>query len=76
MPSNNSPFFETHHFVQEERMKQSHLPLKADTEQPKTLLKKMSLLENQKKARKRGFKQLKMVMSVNAGHVRGGHSFH
>jgi hypothetical protein len=58
-------------------MKQSHLPLKAESEDTKTLLKKMSLLEEKKKAKKRSFKQLRMVSSLkNAGHVRGGHSFH
>ena len=57
-------------------MKQSHLPLKTDSEQPKTLLKKLSMIEDRKKLKKRGFRQLRMVLSVNAGHVRGGHSFH
>jgi hypothetical protein len=64
------------HIVQEECMKQSHLPLKTDSEQPKTLLKKLSMIEDRKKLKKRGFRQLRMVLSVNAGHVRGGHSFH
>jgi len=57
-------------------MKQSHLPLKTDSEQLKTLLKKLSMIEDRKKLKKRGFRQLRMVLSVNAGHVRGGHSFH
>lgn len=57
-------------------MKRSHVPLKMDTGQPKALLKKLSLLEARNKQKKRGFKQLKLVQSVNAGHVRGGHSFH
>jgi hypothetical protein len=33
-------------------------------------------MQERKKTKKQGFKQLKMVQSVNAGHVRGGHSFH
>ncbi|HTY37168.1 MAG TPA: hypothetical protein VMH23_08650 [Bacteroidota bacterium] len=57
-------------------MKQSHVPLKMDAEQPKSLLKKISQLEDRGKPKSRGFKQLKMVQKVNAGHVRGGHSFH
>jgi hypothetical protein len=56
-------------------MKQSHLPLKTDSEQPRSLLRKLSTIEERKKLKKRGFKQLKMVQT-NAGHVRGGHSFH
>ncbi len=57
-------------------MKQSHVPVKMDAEQPKTLLKKLSLLESRTKMKNRGFKNLKMVQKVTAGHVRGGHSFH
>jgi hypothetical protein len=57
-------------------MKQSHLPLKTDSEQPRSLLRKISAMQERKKTKKQGFKQLKMVQSVNAGHVRGGHSFH
>ena len=69
-------FFESHQFSQEEGMKRSHVPLKMDAEQPKSLLKKISLLEDRSKPKNRGFKQLKMVQKVTAGHVRGGHSFH
>lgn len=57
-------------------MKQSHLPLKTDSEQPRSLLKKMSVMEDRKKLKKRGFERLKMVQRVTAGRVRGGHSFH
>jgi hypothetical protein len=69
-------FFESHHISQEEGMKHSHVPLKMDAEQPKSLLKKLSLLEDRNKPKRRGLKQLKMVQKVTAGHVRGGHSFH
>ena len=57
-------------------MKQSHVPLKTDAEQPKSLLKKISLIEARSKKKNRGFNQGKIVQRVNAGHVRGGHSFH
>ncbi len=57
-------------------MKQGHVPMKMDTEKPQTLLKKLSLLEARQKSKRRGFKQLRIVQSVNAGRVRGGHSFH
>lgn len=57
-------------------MKHSHVPVKMDAEQPKTLLKKLSLIEDRKKLKGRDFKQLRMVQKVTAGHVRGGHSFH
>lgn len=57
-------------------MKDSHVPLKMDTEQPKSFLKKLSILENRRKKKSRVSKQLKMVQKVTAGHVRGGHSFH
>jgi len=69
-------FFESHYISQEEGMKHSHVPLKMDAEQPRSLLKKISLLEDRNKPKRRGFKQLKMVQKVTAGHVRGGHSFH
>jgi hypothetical protein len=69
-------FFESHQISQEEGMKRSHVPLKMDAEQPKSLLKKLSLLEDRSKRKNRGSKQLKMVQKVTAGHVRGGHSFH
>jgi hypothetical protein len=69
-------FFESHQISQEEGMKRSHVPLKMDAEQPKSLLKKLSLLEDRGKPKNRSSKQLKMVQKVTAGHVRGGHSFH
>ena len=57
-------------------MKDSHVPLNMDAEQPKSLLKKLSILENRRKKKNRVSKQLKTVQKVTAGHVRGGHSFH
>lgn len=57
-------------------MKDSHIPLNMDTEQPKSLLKKLSILEGRRKKKNRISKQLKIVQKVTAGHVRGGHSFH
>jgi hypothetical protein len=57
-------------------MKQSHVPLKMDAEQPKSLLKKISLFESRTGPKSRTSKQLKAVQKVTAGHVRGGHSFH
>jgi hypothetical protein len=57
-------------------MKQSHVPVKMDAEQPGSLLKKISLLEARNKQKNRGPKHFKMVQKVTAGHVRGGHSFH
>jgi hypothetical protein len=57
-------------------MKDSHVPLNMDPEQPKSLLKKLSILENRRKKKNRVSKQLKIVQKVTAGHVRGGHSFH
>jgi hypothetical protein len=69
-------FFESHQISQEEGMKQSHVPLKMDAEQPKSLLRKISLLEARSKPKNRDFKQQKLMQKVTAGHVRGGHSFH
>ncbi len=69
-------FFESHQISQEEGMKRSHVPLKMDAEQPKSLLKKLSLIEGRGKRKNRAFRQQKMVQKVTAGHVRGGHSFH
>ena len=69
-------FFESHQICQEEGMKQSHVPLKMDAEQPKSLLKRISLLEDRNKRKNRASKQMKLVQKVTAGHVRGGHSFH
>jgi len=60
----------------EDTMKQVHVPLKTNTEQPKMVLRKLGLLESRKQSKKKGFKQLRIVQSVNAGRVRGGHSFH
>jgi hypothetical protein len=57
-------------------MKQAHVPLKVNMASPKSILRKISLLEERKKKNKQGFKSLRTVLSVNAGHVRGGHSFH
>jgi len=57
-------------------MKRTHVPLKLDTEQPKTLLRKLSFADTQGKAKKRGYREMKGVQRVTAGHVRGGHSFH
>lgn len=57
-------------------MKQTHLPVKMEEDQSKALLKKLSLREARTKQKKQGFKQLKIVQSVSAGRVRGGHSFH
>jgi hypothetical protein len=57
-------------------MKQSHVPLKMDAEQPKSLLRKISLFESRTGPKSRTSKQLKAVQKVTAGHVRGGHSFH
>ena len=57
-------------------MKQSHVPVKMDAEQPRSLLKKLSLLEERNKQKNRGPKHFKMAQKVTAGHVRGGHSFH
>ena len=57
-------------------MNRSHVPLNMDTEQPKSLLKKLSMLEGRRKKKNRVSKQLKIVQKVTAGHVRGGHSFH
>jgi len=57
-------------------MKDSHVPLNMDTEQPKSLLKKLGMLESRRKKKNRVSKQLKIVQKVTAGHVRGGHSFH
>ena len=62
--------------LQEEGMKDSHVPLNMDTEQPKSLLKKLGMLESRRKKKNRVSKQLKIVQKVTAGHVRGGHSFH
>ncbi len=62
--------------VEEDFMKRSHVPLKLDAEQPKALLRKLSFLEVQGKAKKRGYGEMKGVRRVTAGHVRGGHSFH
>jgi hypothetical protein len=69
-------FFESHQISQEEGMKQSHIPLKMDAEQPKSLFRKLSLLEARSKPKNRSFRQQKSVQKVTAGHVRGGHSFH
>ena len=57
-------------------MKRSHVPLKLEGDQPKGLLKRLSIVETQGKAKKRGYREMKAVQRVNAGHVRGGHSFH
>jgi hypothetical protein len=57
-------------------MKRTHVPLKLENEQPKALLRKLSFEETQGKAKKRGYREMKGVQRVNAGHVRGGHSFH
>ena len=57
-------------------MKRSRVPLKLDPEQPKALLRKLSFVATQGKAKKRGYREMKAVQRVNAGHVRGGHSFH
>lgn len=57
-------------------MKRTHVPLKLDTEQPKALLRKLSFDEPQSKAKKRGYREMKAMQRVTAGHVRGGHSFH
>lgn len=57
-------------------MKQAHMPLKVNMASPKSILRKISLLEERKKKNNQGFKPLKAVLSVKAGHVRGGHSFH
>ena len=57
-------------------MKQTHVPLKMDTEQPRNVLRKLTMLEARTKRKNRGFKSFKMVQKVTAGHVRGGHSFH
>jgi hypothetical protein len=57
-------------------MKQAHVPLKTNSEQPKAVLRKLSFLEARTKKKKQGNKQLRIVQSVNAGRVRGGHSFH
>ena len=62
--------------VEEECMKRSHVPLKLDTEEPKALLRKLSFVETRGKAKKRGYREMKAVQRVTAGHVRGGHSFH
>ena len=69
-------FFESHQIYEEEGMKQSHVPLKMDAEQPKSLFRKLSLLEARSKPKNRSFRQQKLVQKVTAGHVRGGHSFH
>jgi len=57
-------------------MKQAHVPLKTDSGQPKAFLRKLEMLESRKKTKRQGIKQLRIVQSVRAGHVRGGHSFH
>ena len=57
-------------------MKQTHLPLKSDDGRQKQLLKKLGLFEKRDKAKKERSKQLKIVHAMNAGRVRGGHSFH
>ena len=57
-------------------MKRSHIPLKLESEQPKNVLRKLSTIEQTGKAKKRGYREMKSVQRVNAGHVRGGHSFH
>ena len=57
-------------------MKQTHLPVKMEEEQSKSLIRRLNARDAHTKQKKRGFKQLKIVQSVNAGRVRGGHSFH
>jgi len=57
-------------------MKQAHVPLKTDSGQPRAILRRLSVLESRKKTKKQDIKQLRIVQSVRAGHVRGGHSFH
>jgi hypothetical protein len=61
---------------QEVAMKSPTLPLSNDPKELKSNRKKLAARDKRLHAKQRPEKRLKIVQSMNAGHVRGGHSFH
>ena len=57
-------------------MKSPKLPLSNDPKELKSKLKKLAARDKRFNAKQRPEKRLKIVQSMNAGHVRGRHSFH
>ncbi len=57
-------------------MKSPKLPLSNNPKELKSNLKKLTARDKRLNAKQRPEKRLKIVQSMNAGHVRGGHSFH
>ncbi|MGB2867114.1 MAG: hypothetical protein WBD36_01570 [Bacteroidota bacterium] len=57
-------------------MKPANIPITNDTAARKMALKRARTLEKQVLGKEINRRRLRIVRSTNAGHVRGGHSFH
>ncbi|MGA9365659.1 MAG: hypothetical protein WBW16_14950 [Bacteroidota bacterium] len=57
-------------------MKPTTKPSKNEPKPNRPFLRKSEALEKRLESQKKNMKRLRIVQSVNLGHVRGGHSFH
>jgi hypothetical protein len=57
-------------------MKPTANPSKNEPKPNRPFLRKSEALEKRLESQKKNMKRLRIVQSVNLGHVRGGHSFH
>ena len=67
----------TTHFIEEEEpMKPRPNSSKNEPKPNRPFLRKSEALEKHLQSQKKNMKRLRIVQSVNLGHVRGGHSYH
>lgn len=57
-------------------MKQKHAPLSTNAQETKSIQRKLALQRQQLQSKTKNPKLVRIVQSVTAGHIRGGHSFH
>jgi hypothetical protein len=57
-------------------MKTVEFDARKDRRKEKQLWKQLEKVEKQNKPDSKNLKQFRMVQSVKAGHIRGGHAFH
>ncbi len=57
-------------------MRPANVPLSKELKPSKMLQRKLGNLDQKSKIKNQSTKRQRIVLSVTAGHVRGGHSFH
>jgi hypothetical protein len=57
-------------------MKTANIPLPKESKTNKALQRRSGAVDQKLRFKDQNIKRKRIVLSVNAGHVRGGHSFH